>query len=47
MGLDISSSSIKLVELGWLFKTKSKKSIKKEMLVFITPKTLAERTASR
>ena len=33
--------------LGWLFKTKSKKSIKKEMLVFITPKTLAERTASR
>ena len=33
--------------LGWLFKTKSKKSIKKVMLVFITPKTLAERTASR
>ena len=33
--------------LGWLFKTKSKKSIKKEMLVFITPKTLADRTASR
>jgi type IV pilus assembly protein PilQ len=33
--------------LGYLFKTKSKKSIKKEMLVFITPKTLAERSASR
>ncbi len=33
--------------LGWLFKTKSKKSIKKEMLVFITPKTLADRMASR
>jgi len=33
--------------LGYLFKTKSQASTKKEMLVFITPKMIVERAASR
>jgi len=33
--------------LGNLFKTKSQASTKKEMLVFITPKMIVERSASR
>jgi type IV pilus assembly protein PilQ len=33
--------------MGNLFKSRNKKSIKKEMLVFITPKTLVDKTVSR
>jgi type IV pilus assembly protein PilQ len=33
--------------LGNLFKTKTQASTKKEMLVFITPKMIVERSASR
>lgn len=33
--------------VGNLFKSRNKKSIKKEMLVFITPKTIADKTAVR
>ena len=33
--------------LGNLFKSRAKKSIKKEMLVFITPKTISDKTAVR
>jgi type IV pilus assembly protein PilQ len=33
--------------LGNLFKSKSQASTKKEMLVFITPKMIVERAASR
>ena len=33
--------------MGHLFKSRNKKSIKKEMLVFITPKTVVDKTASR
>ena len=36
-----------LPAVGWLFKTKSRTSNKREMLVFITPKTLADKALGR